>query len=151
MSKISFHPHVVGFIGVSTTAGFVAVGVHYCGGGNLLSALKDGRLGAEHKSRILWQIASALAFLHSLRIVHRDVAARNILLESDEKAKLSDLGLSRILESDGQERGTQSFVGPIRWMAPECIRNSQYSSASDAYAFGVLMWEVWSGGDLPFG
>ena len=54
--------------------------------------------------------------------VHRDIAARNVLLDATDGAKLADLGLSRVLDSGADEQSTKSNVGPVRWMAPEMIR-----------------------------
>lgn len=150
MAKISHHPHVVNFIGASFPPNGVAIVLGFCEGGSLLIALEKKILRAADKTRVLGEVASALSFLHSLGIVHRDVAARNVLLDGAGRAKLADLGLSRLLEDKQNEQTTNSSLGPVRWMAPEAIRDRCYSSASDAFSFGVLMAEVWSDGAPPY-
>jgi tRNA A-37 threonylcarbamoyl transferase component Bud32 len=147
MAKVSHHPNVVNFIGASFPPDGMAMVLGLCAGGSLLSALEKKKLDAAKKTRILGEVASALSFLHSLGIVHRDIAARNVLLDGHGVAKLADLGLSRLLEDkQGEQTTVQYNVGPVRWMAPEAIRDRKYSSASDAFSFGVLMAEVWSDG-----
>src|SRR3989338_565167 len=151
MAKVSHHPNVVHFIGASYPPDGMAMVLGLCSGGSLLSALENGRVNAAMKTRVLGEVASALTFLHSLGVVHRDIAARNVLLDGAGKAKLADLGLSRLLDSKHSEQQTKSYVGPVRWMAPEAIRERKYSPASDAYSFGVLMSEVWGDGAGPLG
>ena len=150
MAKVSHHPNVVNLIGVSTHGGSVSLVMGLCTGGSLLGALEAGRLDAAAKTRLLADTAGALAFLHTLGIVHRDVAARNVLLDSSGAARLADLGMSRALEQGVDSQQTGSNVGPIRWMAPESIERRQYSSATDSYAFAMMMVEVWSDGRPPF-
>jgi serine/threonine protein kinase len=76
-------------------------------------------------------VAKGLGHLHANHIVHRDVAARNVLLQNNEP-KITDFGMSRIVEED--KRGiTKSELGPIRWMAPESLRNKEYSTKSGNY------------------
>ncbi len=150
MAKVAHHPHVVRFIGAAFKDGSIAMVLALCSGGSLLSALENKRLDALAKTRILRETASALAFLHSLGIVHRDIAARNVLLDGTGNAKLADLGMSRILEDKQGEQTTKNDVGPIRWMAPEAIKNRKYSAASDCFSFAILMVEVWSDGALPY-
>jgi tRNA A-37 threonylcarbamoyl transferase component Bud32 len=150
MSKVSHHPNIVQLIGVSFSDSSMALVLGLCKGGSLLSALQSGRLGPADKHRVAVEVCGALAFLHSLGIVHRDIAARNVLLDGSGCSKLADLGLSRVLEDKYGEQQTASTIGPVRWMAPEAISARQYSSASDAYSFGVLLWELWTNGALPY-
>jgi tRNA A-37 threonylcarbamoyl transferase component Bud32 len=150
MAKVSHHPNVVNFIGASFPPDGMAMVLGLCAGGSLLAALEKKKLDAAKKTKVLGEVASALSFLHSLGIVHRDIAARNVLLDGSGKAKLADLGLSRLLEDKQGEQTTSSTLGPVRWMAPEAIRDRKYSSASDAFSFGVLMAEVWSDGAVPY-
>lgn len=150
MSKVSHHPNMVNLIGVSVHGSSVSLVMGLCTGGSLLGALEAGRLDVRTKTRLLGETAGALAFLHTLGIVHRDVAARNVLLDSGGSARLADLGMSRVLARGADSQQTSTAIGPVRWMAPECIERRQYSAASDAYAFAMLMVEVWSDGRPPF-
>ncbi len=79
--------------------------------------------------------------LHNNNIVHRDMAARNILLSEIGEPKISDFGMSRLVTDDGGNT-TKATVGPLKWMAPESIRNREYSKKSDMWSFGVTVWEI---------
>ena len=88
------------------------------------------------------QSASALEYLHSANVVHRDIAARNFLLSSPFKVYLSDFGMSRLITSTDATQKTANNVGPIRWMAPESIFRMEYSKKSDVYMFANFVYEV---------
>uniref|UniRef100_H2YLK0 receptor protein-tyrosine kinase n=1 Tax=Ciona savignyi TaxID=51511 RepID=H2YLK0_CIOSA len=96
-------------------------------------------------------IASGMNYLSSIKYIHRDLAARNILVSSDLVCKVSDFGLSRTLENDPQATyTTQGGKIALRWTAPECIRFRQFTSASDVWSYGIVMWEVMSYGEKPY-
>ncbi|KAG7253478.1 hypothetical protein CRUP_033812 [Coryphaenoides rupestris] len=83
--------------------------------------------------------------------VHRDLAARNILVNSNLVCKVSDFGLSRVLEDDPEaEYTTRGGKIPIRWTAPEAIAYRKFTSASDVWSYGIVMWEVMSYGERPY-
>ncbi|CAB4010455.1 TK kinase, partial [Paramuricea clavata] len=92
------------------------------------------------------QIATGMKHVSGLGIVHRDLAARNILLGEGKVLKISDFGLSRegayIKKSNGKI--------PFRWLSIEAIQERAYSTASDVWAFGVVMWEICTLGDTPY-
>ena len=93
-----------------------------------------------------------MAYLESRRFVHRDLSARNILVGTDDSCIVSDFGLSRALRDDSDYYMVRANARmPVRWCAPEVINASRFSTASDVWAFFVLMWEVWSRGQQPFG
>lgn len=95
--------------------------------------------------RLLRDGARGLAFLHSKRIVHRDVAARNILVMKDGRAAIADLGLAVVLPEDKDYLIDREMkTGPLRYMAPECLWWRSFSPASDTYAFGMVIYEVLS-------
>ncbi|NXD66748.1 EPHA6 protein, partial [Eolophus roseicapillus] len=96
-------------------------------------------------------IASGMKYLSDMGYVHRDLAARNILVNSNLMCKVSDFGLSRVLEDDPEAAYTTSGGKiPIRWTAPEAIAYRKFSSASDAWSYGIVMWEVMSYGERPY-
>ena len=107
------------------------------------------------KQKLEWslQLASALAYLANLSYVHRDVAARNLLLSKDMQIKLSDFGLSReVLSNENHEyTSAQPSRWPIKWMAPESISFYKFSSKSDIWGFAVTVWEILSEGIKPYG
>ena len=100
----------------------------------------------------LRDIASGLAYLHSVGVVHGDVKPPNVLLKSlgDDPAgrgwvcKLADFGLSRVLDAKATHASTLNF-GTLAFMPPELIREGRCSPAADVYSLGMVMWELWSG------
>ncbi|MEQ2202512.1 hypothetical protein XENOCAPTIV_004636, partial [Xenoophorus captivus] len=96
-------------------------------------------------------IAAGMKYLSEMSYVHRDLAARNILVNTVLECKVSDFGLSRVLEDDPE--GTYTTSGgkiPIRWTAPEAIAYRKFTSASDVWSFGIVMWEVMAFGERPY-
>jgi serine/threonine protein kinase len=94
---------------------------------------------------ILLDIARGLAFLHGQRFIHRDLKSPNILLSSDFRAKLADVGIARALAPGKNQIDTLSIKFSLRWASPENFTNEDYTiltDRSDVYSFGVIMWEV---------
>ena len=81
----------------------------------------------------------------------RDLAARNILVASDELVKISDFGLARSMadDKDVYVMSTQTNI-PVKWLALECLKHNVYSTYSDVWSFGVVLWEMFSFGKSPF-
>ncbi|XP_059841419.1 protein-tyrosine kinase 2-beta isoform X2 [Hypanus sabinus] len=96
-----------------------------------------------------WQISKALAYLEGVKVVHRDIAVRNVMVTSPTLLKLGDFGLSRYIEEDNYYKASVTRM-PIKWMAPESINFRRFTSASDVWMFGVCMWEILSFGKQPF-
>ena len=96
------------------------------------------------------QVIQGLQYISTRRIVHRDVAARNVLLDATMTCKISDLGMATALQEDGKEyvRSTEQLA--IRWCSIEVIREGKYSVQSDVWAFGVLAYEVFACGTVPY-
>nr|XP_049694182.1 uncharacterized protein LOC110372217 isoform X1 [Helicoverpa armigera] len=92
------------------------------------------------------QIALGMRHLEERGITHRDLAARNILVDGAGILKVADFGLSR----SGVYVHTRSRPVPLRWLAPEAILHSQYCTASDVWAFAVLLWEIATLGGFPY-
>ena len=82
--------------------------------------------------------------------VHRDIAARNLLLYNIEHIKLADFGLSRLLDDQDSYYVSSAGKLPIKWMAPESINFRRFTTASDIWMFGVGAWEILSCGTKPF-
>jgi predicted Ser/Thr protein kinase len=142
MVELPPHPNVVQLYGVSLDGPQPVIIMEYCAGGSLDKLLFDTnkKLSIEYKIELIRNVAAGLHHLHKHNIVHRDLAARNILLTGSGEPKISDFGMSRILEE--KEGKTQSNIGPIRWMAPESIGQHKYSKQSDVWTFGIVVWEI---------
>jgi mitogen-activated protein kinase kinase kinase 9 len=147
MISLPPHPNVVRMYGVSIDGTQPIIVMEYCAGGSLDKLLYDSQeqISKEQKMRWVHEIALGMCHLHKHNIVHRDLAARNILLlhpyPNDSHLKISDFGMSRVLRQSIEGK-TLNRIGPIRWMAPESIRDQVYSKYSDVWMFGVLVFEI---------
>uniref|UniRef100_A0A8D1JE70 Focal adhesion kinase 1 n=1 Tax=Sus scrofa TaxID=9823 RepID=A0A8D1JE70_PIG len=144
------HPHIVKLIGV-ITENPVWIIMELCTLGELRSFLQVRKYSLDLASLILYayQLSTALAYLESKRFVHRDIAARNVLVSSNDCVKLGDFGLSRYMEDSTYYKASKGKL-PIKWMAPESINFRRFTSASDVWMFGVCMWEILMLGVKPF-
>uniref|UniRef100_A0A674KF20 Ephrin type-A receptor 8 n=1 Tax=Terrapene triunguis TaxID=2587831 RepID=A0A674KF20_9SAUR len=136
------HPNVIHLEGVVTrriTSGLFSLQKH------------DGQFTIIQLVGMLRGIGAGMRYLSDLGYVHRDLAARNVLVNSNLVCKVSDFGLSRILEDDPDAAYTTTGGKiPIRWTAPEAIAYRTFSSASDVWSYGVVMWEVLAYGERPY-
>ncbi|XP_036394361.1 focal adhesion kinase 1-like isoform X7 [Megalops cyprinoides] len=144
------HPHIVKLIGV-ITENPVWIIMELCTLGELRSFLQVRKYSLDLASLILFafQLSTALAYLESKRFVHRDIAARNVLVSTADSVKLGDFGLSRYMEDSSYYKASKGKL-PIKWMAPESINFRRFTSASDVWMFGVCMWEILMYGVKPF-
>ena len=148
--KISGHPNVMevwDFYEVPMPA-FV---MRFVAGGDLRDHLdKKGKFTGKHATRVLQGIAQGLVHLHSNGIVHRDLKSLNILLERKDKTLVPvviDLGLGKAMDptSATGEFQTNGYMGTANWMAPEMASKAKWSTKTDMFALGVIMWEVLTG------
>uniref|UniRef100_A0A672ZWB0 receptor protein-tyrosine kinase n=1 Tax=Sphaeramia orbicularis TaxID=375764 RepID=A0A672ZWB0_9TELE len=147
------HPNVIRLEGVVTQSKPVMIITEYMENGSLDSFLRrhDGQFTIIQLVGLLRGIAAGMTYLSDLGYIHRDLAARNILVNSNLVCKVSDFGLSRVLEDDPDAAYTTSGGKiPIRWTAPEAIAYRKFSSSSDVWSYGVVMWEVMSYGERPY-
>uniref|UniRef100_A0A8C5BS92 non-specific protein-tyrosine kinase n=1 Tax=Gadus morhua TaxID=8049 RepID=A0A8C5BS92_GADMO len=144
------HPNIVKLIGV-ITENPVWIIMELCTLGELRSFLQVRKYSLDLASLILfsYQLSTALAYLESKRFVHRDIAARNVLVSSMDCVMLGDFGLSRYMEDSSYYKASKGKL-PIKWMAPESINFRRFTSASDVWMFGVCMWEILMYGIKPF-
>ncbi|KAH0792495.1 TKL family protein kinase [Histomonas meleagridis] len=112
--------------------------------GSLYDALKhkpnSPTLDSTDKTKIAMCIAHGMSFLHSMKIIHRDLKSLNILLDSNCLPKVIDFGISRF--HNEQNELVTSTIGTPHWMAPEMFNSSHYDVKVDVYAFGIMLWEM---------
>ncbi|KAK0142730.1 Receptor-type tyrosine-protein kinase FLT3 [Merluccius polli] len=90
------------------------------------------------------QVAMGMEFLSSRNCIHRDLAARNVLVTKDRLVKIGDFGLARDINNDSNYVVRGNVRLPVKWMAPESIFHGMYTMKSDTWAYGVLLWEIFS-------
>jgi len=129
MARLRPHKNVVQFLGICQQPPSMIL--EFCEGGNLFDFVIQKNLSVDDQLDIMKGIGAGMLHLSYEKIVHRDLAARNILLDRGHIPKVSDFGMSRVIIDNTNEGQTKTNVGPIKWMAPESIRTSEYSEKSD--------------------
>ncbi|XP_007553984.1 ephrin type-A receptor 6-like [Poecilia formosa] len=145
--------NIIRLEGVVTKSRPVMIVVEYMENGALDAFLRtrEGQFTVLQLIGMLRGIAVGMTYLSDMGYVHRDLAARNILVDENLVCKVSDFGMSRILEDDSESAYTATGGKiPIRWTAPEAIAYGKFSSASDVWSYAIVMWEVMSYGERPY-
>lgn len=143
------NPNVVMIIGVVTVGNPLMLVIQLCENGSLNHFLKDEPRSPQLKVAFSLDISRGMKYLISLGFIHRDLAARNVLVDAKLAAKIADFGLSRDTE-DAEYYVAKAGKVPIRWTAPEALTSRKFSEASDVWAFGITIIEVWQNGDTPY-
>uniref|UniRef100_A0A8C8HHP4 Ephrin type-A receptor 7 n=1 Tax=Oncorhynchus tshawytscha TaxID=74940 RepID=A0A8C8HHP4_ONCTS len=147
------HPNVVHLEGVVTRGKPVMIVIEYMENCSLDAFLRkhDGQFTVIQLVGMLRGIAAGMRYLSDMGYVHRDLAARNVLVNSNLVCKVSDFGLSRVIDDDPEAVYTTTGGKiPVRWTAMEAIQYRKFTSASDVWSYGIVMWEVMSYGERPY-
>ncbi|KAG8523115.1 Proto-oncogene tyrosine-protein kinase receptor Ret [Galemys pyrenaicus] len=172
------HPQVIKLYGACSQDGPLLLIVEYAKYGSLRGFLRESRKagpgyvgsGGSRGSRnssyldnpderaltmgdlisFAWQISRGMQYLAEMKLVHRDLAARNVLVAEGRKMKISDFGLSRdVYEEDSYVKRSKGRI-PVKWMAIESLFDHIYTTQSDVWSFGVLLWEIVTLGGNPY-
>ncbi|KAA3677608.1 fibroblast growth factor receptor 3 [Paragonimus westermani] len=178
MKLLNAHPHVIRLLGACTQGGIPLILLEYALHGNLRDFLRRNRPTTEDLHdvcqlpsisssldlsaapslvkldiRALLQfalhVADALVYFESLKLAHRDIAARNVLLTEGYVAKLCDFGFTRPIDDYYRQDKLRERL-PFRWMAPECFEENHFTSKSDVWSFGIFLWELFTLGNTPY-
>ncbi|KAL6071184.1 non-specific protein-tyrosine kinase [Balamuthia mandrillaris] len=148
MEKLGRHPNVISFFGAVTLGEQKALVTEFAEKGSLYDFLIKNKWENKGVSfptiiKLLKDAALGIDHLHREKVIHRDIAARNVLVKGPPyTALVTDFGLSRILTSSAGLGITKCGLGPVPHMAPESLESREYSVKSDSWSFGVMIWEV---------
>ncbi|XP_051855927.1 tyrosine-protein kinase receptor Tie-1 isoform X1 [Antechinus flavipes] len=164
LCKLGHHPNIINLLGACENRGYLYIAIEYAPYGNLLDFLRKSRvletdpafahehgtastLTSQQLLRFASDVSKGMQYLSEKQFIHRDLAARNVLVGENLASKIADFGLSR-----GEEVYVKKTMGrlPVRWMAIESLNYSVYTTKSDVWSFGVLLWEIVSLGGTPY-
>lgn len=119
---------------------------------NSLNCLSESSPAVTSKELVefSYHIAKGMEYVASKGIIHRDLASRNILVSKDKICKVADFGFARRVSDDCAYERTTANPVPVKWMAPEALVENKFTSKSDVFSFGILMWEIVTLGATPY-
>uniref|UniRef100_A0A914UMC3 Protein kinase domain-containing protein n=1 Tax=Plectus sambesii TaxID=2011161 RepID=A0A914UMC3_9BILA len=159
LKTFGYHPHVVSLLGCITQEQPICLVMELAQQDlhRFLHSLKDkvtdvGDFPEKEMMSTAWQIADGMCYLVSKNLIHRDLAARNVLLTRDMRAMVADFGLCRNCTDHDDASYISAAEGrlPVKWMAPESLTRQIFSQKSDVWSFGVLLYEMYTLGEMPY-
>ncbi|KAJ9471573.1 Mitogen-activated protein kinase kinase kinase A [Diplonema papillatum] len=146
------HPNVICYIGSERVLDRFVILMEYIEGGSLASFAKRAELSEVVASGYISQVCSGVAYIHSKRVLHRDIKGENVLVAKDGRAVLADFGCSKLM-TVGASSGSSTFIGTPCWMAPEvitCGPQGEYKTSADIWSLGITIIEVLNSGQAPW-
>lgn len=165
MASVGNHPNVVSLIGACSEDGPLWVVVKFAENGSLLEYIRKRKTHPDYVNtmddesnemsnaevvRLAYGIAKGMSHLSKVKCVHRDLACRNVLLGKNLIPMVSDFGLARDIYESGAYETTSGGKLPVRWMALESLEDYSYTSESDVWSYGVVLWEIQTRGQVPY-
>ncbi|XP_066025260.1 fibroblast growth factor receptor 3 [Pocillopora verrucosa] len=167
LKKLRPHPHVIKLQGCVTESDPLLVLIEYVPYGDLLGYLRKSRhlednyfkdpdikpqtsLTSQQLMKFSWQVADGMHYLSSKNIIHRDLAARNVLVGEQERCKVTDFGMARdVCQENIYEKKSKGRL-PVKWTACEALLYGRYTTKSDVWSFGIVLYEIFTIGGSPY-
>ncbi|XP_078346182.1 uncharacterized protein LOC144631592 isoform X3 [Oculina patagonica] len=158
------HPNIINLVGACTQGENILLITEFVPGGSLETLLNRKHAPDEHSKyenvscalndrelvNIALQVATGMQHLERKKCIHGDLAARNVFIDENNVAKLGDFGLARDISDCGIYTKTSNGKVPWRWLSLESLRDLVYTTQSDVWSFGILLWEIATYGEVPY-
>ncbi|XP_061180736.1 ephrin type-A receptor 4a-like [Saccostrea echinata] len=143
------HRNIVNIIGFSALREPVILVIEYLSGGLLTYYLRKtgDSITSRKKMEMCQDVANGMAYLHRNKCIHRDLGARNCLVGEDSTVKIFNFRMSEVGD-EYEFIGEYSYAG--KWTSPESILSGKFTFFCDVWSFGILMWEIFSSGQIPY-